>query len=147
MNNVITKAKIIVSKYYRLIKYFSFSVFVTVIDFFIVWLLMKFFNMSLIFANTTGVIIGFIIHYILSSKAVFDAEYGITGFGIYIGTFLIGLFCADFLIYISYKYFIYLTGKDTALILSKGVSIAGPFFVMYFLRKLLYNFMNKYYKK
>lgn len=140
-------AKGIVYKYNKLIRYFSFSVFVTFIDFFIVWILMKFFGLSIVFANTIGVIIGFIIHYILSSKSVFDTKYGIKGFIAYLGTFLIGLILADLLIYISYKYFMYFFGNYTSLMLSKGVSILAPFFIMYFLRKLIYRVMNKYYNR
>lgn len=126
-----------------ILKYLFYSTIVTVIDFFVVWVLTNFFNVNLICANTIAVILGFIIHYILASKSVFNTEYGIKGFAVYISTFILGLVCADALIYVSYEYLFCFMGHNINLILSKGVSIVGPFFIMYFIRKYAYKILNK----
>lgn len=134
--------KNIINKNKALIRYFCYSCFVTVIDLTMVWILMKF-GMSLVLSNTIGVIIGFIIHYILSSKSVFDTDYGVKGFLVYLMTFIFGLVFADALIYVSYHYLFFMFGNDINLTLSKGVSIAVPFFVLYFARKYAYKFIDK----
>lgn len=126
-----------------ILKYLFYSTIVTIIDFFVVWVLTNFFNMNLIYANTIAVILGFIIHYILASKSVFNTDYGIKGLAVYILTFIFGLICADVLIYVSYEYLFYLMENNTKLLVSKGVSIVGPFFIMYFIRKYLYEILNK----
>lgn len=126
-----------------ILKYLFYSTIVTVIDFFVVWALTNFLNVNLIYANTIAVILGFIIHYILASKSVFNTDYGIKGFTVYILTFILGLICADVLIYVSYKYLFYFMENNIKLLLSKGVSIVGPFFIMYFIRKYAYKILNK----
>lgn len=126
-----------------ILKYLFYSTIVTVIDFFVVWALTNFLNVNLIYANTIAVILGFIIHYILASKSVFNTDYGIKGFTVYILTFILGLICADVLIYVSYKYLFYFMENNIKLLLSKGVSIVGPFFIMYFIRKYVYKILNK----
>ncbi|MCD2346181.1 GtrA family protein [Clostridium guangxiense] len=126
-----------------ILKYLFYSTIVTVIDFFVVWALTNFLNVNLIYANTIAVILGFIIHYILASKSVFNTGYGIKGFTVYILTFILGLICADVLIYVSYEYLFYFMENNIKLLLSKGVSIVGPFFIMYFIRKYAYKILNK----
>ena len=125
-----------------LIKYLSYSVFVTVIDVLVAWILMKF-NMSLVLSNTIAVIVGFIIHYLLSSKSVFNADYGAIGFAVYFITFIIGLVSADSLIYVSYHYVFFMFNDNINFLMSKCVSIVTPFFIMYFIRKYAYSLIEK----
>jgi 6-pyruvoyltetrahydropterin/6-carboxytetrahydropterin synthase len=84
--------------------YFFYSVIVTVVDTGIVWALVRFSSVHLVTANTIGVVTGFLLHYLLASKSVFDTEYGIAGFVIYLATFLVGLVLANWLIFMSYNY-------------------------------------------
>ena len=122
----------------KLIKYFLFSIISTVVDTALVWICLNYFSIAIVVANTIGVVIGFIIHYLLSSKNVFETDYGPAGFLIYLGTFFIGLALADGIIYICYNYLILFLPKATAFLIGKGFSIAIPFFIMYFLRLLAY---------
>ncbi|AAK80535.1 putative flippase GtrA [Clostridium acetobutylicum] len=133
------------NRYGSIIKYLSYSIFVTVIDIAAVWVIMSFLNVGIVYANTIGIIIGFIIHYLLASKSVFNVEYGILGIGVYFITFLFGLLMADFIVYLSYIRVFYFLGKDINFLLSKGASIVIPFFVMYFMRKYIYLFLGKYF--
>lgn len=133
--------KAILKKYNSILKYLFYSIIVTVVDFFVMWVLTNSFNMSLVYANTIAVIIGFILHYILASKSVFNTEYGIKGFTVYILTFILGLSCADFIIYVSYNYVFCLMENSIRLLFSKGASIILPFFVMYFIRKGTYKYI------
>ena len=126
-----------------LAKYFIYSIIVAVADTLIVWILVRCSVTGIVSANTIGVITGFILHYILSSRSVFNAEYGICGFVIYLSTFLFGLGLANGIIFLCYEYVFAGYAIDLRLLLSKGVSIAAPFFVMYFMRKYLFGKLNK----
>lgn len=126
-----------------LARYFYYSVVVTVVDTGIVWFLTRFSVTSLVAANTLGVVSGFILHYVLASRSVFGARYDAAGFAIYLGTFLAGLGFANWLIYVSYHYVFMGCPLDLRILFSKGVSVAVPFFAMYYGRKFLFGMLNK----
>ena len=128
---------------FALSKYFLYSVIVAVIDTIIVWLLTRQNLTHLVMANTIVVSIGFVLHYLLSSKSVFKTRYSVIGFIIYLGTFFVGLFVANWLIYVSYQYIFVDYMMDLRILLSKGVSIIVPFFLMYFLRRYLFFILNR----
>lgn len=123
-------------------RYIFYSVIVTFIDTAVVWSLYHIFSADLIIANTTGVVTGFIIHYLLASKAVFRTDLGITGFIIYLGTFFIGLLLADWLIYTGENYLFAGFQENIRFLSSKGISILVPFFFLYFLRKFLFDLIR-----
>ena len=123
--------------------YLFYSVIVTIVDTGIVWALVRFSTLHLVTANSIGIITGFLLHYILASKSVFKTEYGFAGFLVYLATFLFGLGFANWLIYISYHYVFYAYSVDLRILLSKGVSIAVPFFALYYLRKYLFILVNR----
>jgi putative flippase GtrA len=123
--------------------YFCYSVIVGIVDVCIVWALVRFSPVHLVAANTAGVVSGFLLHYLLASKTVFHTEYGFAGFAIYLGTFLFGLIFANWLIYGSYHYVFSGYSTDLRILLSKGVSIAVPFFALYYLRKYLFLMLNR----
>lgn len=123
--------------------YFCYSVIVSIVDVCIVWALVRFSPVHLVAANTAGVVSGFLLHYLLASKSVFRTEYGIAGFVIYLGTFLFGLVFSNWLIYGSYHYVFTAYSADLRILLSKGVSIAVPFFALYYLRKYLFLMLNR----
>lgn len=127
-----------------LIRYLIYSMIVTVLDLTAVYVMIRVFKWSLINSNTFGVILGFIVHYILSSKKVFNTDYGFRGFIIYLGTFILGLFIANFLIYVSYEYIFQSLNSDVNLLLSKGISVVLPFFFLYYFRKFLYKKLKIY---
>lgn len=121
----------------KMLLYLIFSVIVTVVDVAVVYLLKTFTDLDIVTSNTIGVVLGFIIHYLLSSNAVFDSKYGIKGFAIYLGTFIFGLFLADLIIWIFYHIF------RSGFGISKGMSIVLPFFVLYYMRKTLYDKLER----
>ena len=122
-----------------IIRYFLNSCFVTVIDVIFVWVFARLFGINIVVANTIGVVMGFLIDYVLSKCFVFDEARGKSGFAIYLVTFLFGLVLADWLIYWSSISLFMDFEKDLNILLSKGFSIVVPFFVLYFLRKFLYH--------
>ena len=126
-----------------IINYLLYSVIVSLADIGIVWALVRFSPIHLIAANTVGVVFGFLLHYLLASKSVFQAEYGIPGFAVYLATFLFGLVFANWLIYVSYQYVFAAYSTDLRILLSKGVSIAVPFFAMYYMRRSLFLMLKR----
>lgn len=123
--------------------YFLYSVIVSLVDISIVWTLVRFSEVHLVAANTIGVVSGFVLHYILASKSVFNMKYSTTGFVIYLGTFLCGLVLANWLIYISYEFVFFAYSIDLRILFSKGVSIAVPFFAIYYVRKHAFQFIKR----
>lgn len=121
----------------KLLYYFSFSCISAVLDFFLATLLYNQFSIHYIIANTFGIIFGFVIHFILSSKKVFKVKIDIKSFATYLLTFLIGLVLANLVLLISIE-----TLKLNFNI-SKFLSMALPFFVTYFLRTTAYGFIER----
>ena len=108
------------------------SVFVTVIDVTVSRLSESFVNA--VVANTIGVVVGFLVQYYLTSRHVYNSK-NVRTFTIFLLTFFIGLFLANLIVYFS-RYYLF-GGSDGAMafLVSKGLSIVLPFFVMYYLRK------------
>lgn len=123
-------------------KYLLFSILVTVVDAALSWGLSMRMGVGLTVANTIGVVVGQVLHYALSSGAVFDMEYGATGAVIYFSTFLLGLALANFIIATVFTLVAFLP-KDLAFLAAKGCSIVVPFFALYFLRKFLYSLVKR----
>lgn len=124
-------------------KYLAISIFVTVIDTAVVWVLSMYLSVSLTAANTAGVIVGQIIHYAMASGQVFDMETSPLVVVIYFGTFLLGLVLANWIITSAFALSVGLLGDHLAFLFAKGCSIVGPFFVLYFLRKFLYGLVKR----
>lgn len=114
------------------IKYFLISVFVTLVD--IVVSFGSEFLVPLVWANSIGVITGFIIQYFMTSKYVYNKK-NIKVFLKFFATFLIGFILADLIIYLFRVIIFKNSTKLIVFIISKGFSIVIPFFVMYFIRK------------
>jgi putative flippase GtrA len=128
----------------KLFRYLVNSCVVTVLDIIIVWVLVRLFGVNIVAANTVGVIAGFLLDYFLSVFYVFESASGTNGFAIYLITFLFGLVLADALIYWSSVSIFAGCEADINLLLSKGVSIVIPFFILYYLRKILYSIKEKH---
>lgn len=126
-----------------LLKYLNYSILVTIMDVAIVWILHRFFNINIVYANTAGVLSGFVLHYLLSTNSVFNFKYSAIGFIIYFITFLFGLCLADALIYIGKYYMFKSMNFNMNFLFSKGLSIVVPFFILYYLRKYLYGLVKK----
>ena len=130
--------KYIYQKHRAIVKYFFYSCISTVLDAITVRILFHTFELDLVLANTLGVVLGFIVSYLLSSKSVFNVDVGIASFAVFFGTFLLGLVIANVLIDNTYCLVIGHIPEILAFWLGKLASIVIPFFIMYYLRKFLY---------
>jgi len=127
--------------YKNILRYIKYSMIVTIFDIYIVNLLMSYLSVSIVAANTIGVVVGFLIHYFLSIKNVFAMKLDRIVFIVYLVTFLMGLALADYIIWILYEEF------NFGFLICKGVSIVIPFFVMYNMRKYIYKSVRDKYNK
>ena len=118
----------------KLMFYFTFSCISAVIDFAVSSALFNLLSIHYIIASTIGIIAGFIIHFIMSSKAVFKVSIDTKSFSTYLLTFLIGLILANAVLYISFGI------VKLNFIISKVLSMGLPFFAIYFLRTIAYRF-------
>lgn len=130
-------------RFNKITSYLFFSILSTILDTFIVWITFHMLNVDLAISNTLGVAAGFFLSYFLSLKAVFNTKHGLSSFAVYLFTSLIGLFIANWLITNTYTFFSMYCPEWFAFFISKGISIVIPFFIMYFMRKYLYIWLNK----
>ncbi|CDF12058.1 predicted membrane protein [Mycoplasma sp. CAG:776] len=130
--NSIGKTKNIINEHKSFVKYFMISVFVTVIDIFVSWLTEIW--VPVIYANSIGIITGFIVQYFMTSKYVYNKK-NMKVFLKFFVTFLIGFVLADLIVYIFRVMIFENSNKLIVFMISKGFSIVIPFFVMYFIRK------------
>ena len=100
-------------RFEKIIRYLFCSIISTVFDVAIVWCLYHLAGVSL----------------------VVETRYDAASFAIFFATFLMGLVCADGLILWTEHLVSPFLPKGWAFLVSKGVSIVGPFFLMYFVRK------------
>lgn len=127
----------------QIAKYLLNSCLSMVVDVGIVFLFYNYCKVSLVVANTIGVFCGFLVGYLLTSKYVFRKARGLKGSFYYILTFILGLLMADWLIYIGNTVLFTKASYGINFILSKGLSVIIPFFFLYYLRKWIYQGMEK----
>lgn len=133
----------IIGRFEQILRYLSVSILSTIVDVMIVWLLFNLMSVSLGVSNTTGVVAGFIIGFVIAPNKVFAAGHGFWSFMVFFGTFLLGLLMADLLMVYSYAAVETYLSEHLAFLFSKGVSVVIPFFFMYFARKYLYQLLKK----
>jgi len=114
--------------------YLLFSVFVTFIDMSVSYFAEKIF--ILVVANTTGIVTGFVIQYVLTSKFVYHKQ-NKKAFFVFFGTFLFALVLANSIVVFSRTILFEGSEELYPFLISKGLSIAIPFFLNYFLRNKL----------
>ena len=130
-------------RFRKILQYLFYSILSTILDVIVVWIAFHMAGIGLATANTMGIVTGFIVSYVLSLKSVFDTKHGISAFSVYLFTSLIGMVLANWLITTTYDFSILYCPEWLAFLFSKGVSVVLPFFVMYFMRKYLYFWLNK----
>ena len=143
MKKIMESIKPLLIKYKGFFIYLSTSFLATGVDVAIVWSLLHLGHLNIVLANTVGISGGCILSYLLCSKKVFNADYGIMGLTIYVVTSIGGLLLGDSVIYVSYHYLFNSLGEEFSFLLSKGLSIMIPFFAMYGVRKRWYAAIEK----
>ncbi|MCI8429220.1 MAG: hypothetical protein HFI16_03035 [Lachnospiraceae bacterium] len=133
----------LLQRFRKILQYLFYSVLSTVLDVIVVWTAFHMAGIDLAIANTMGIVTGFVLSYVLSLKTVFDTRHGLSAFFVYLSTSAVGMLLANWLITTAYSLSILYCPKWFAFLLSKGISVVLPFFVMYFMRKYIYLWLNK----
>ena len=133
----------LIRRHRELLLYALVSILSAVLDTAVAWFLFSALGQNILLANTAGVILGFLLHYLAASRSVFKAGYGLRGFAVYLGTFLLGLGLADLLVWSAYRLTRPLLPEGVSFVLSKGVSVVLPFFVLYYLRLFLFRRLKR----
>lgn len=102
-----------------------------IIDFGIAYIVFKIGLVSYMTACNIGIILGFIFQYFICRTYIFEESSFQSFFAIYLGTFILGFFLADLTMWLGFDLL------NLPFIIAKGMSMALPFFIIYFIRKSL----------
>ena len=94
-------------------------------------------DMGIVAANTIAVLIGAVAHYFLTLALVFRLESNVRSALAYGVTFALGLLLQNLIISLLYDHWLAGMGDLPRLVLSKGFSLALPFFLTYYLRSVI----------
>lgn len=130
-------------KYRSVICYIGLSALTATLETAIGYLMVSFFSCNVVVANSTGIVIGATLHFLLTSKAVFHVKYSWRNVLIYVGTFLLGMLLQNTLIWICYERLFRKCLEVLRYLISKAVSLILPFGIMYFVRGSLYNWSER----
>ncbi len=121
-------------KYKKIIMYGLFSVLALVVDAAIFFILTSKTDLNIVLSNTIAMCVGFIVQFTLSSRKVFGVKIDLNSLMVYVLTTLLGFAIANITLKISYD--ILFQGNK---IVAKGLAVIVPFFIMYFLRKIIFS--------
>jgi len=114
--------------------------------------LLYFFNIAfpplksqIVLANTIAVFISASLHYVLTSRLVFQVKMNIKSATAYLITFFIGLGIQNAVIWLAYEKLLpsLIPNESLLTLCSKALSLAASFFITYFLRKWVNEQINK----
>lgn len=124
-------------KYFKIIKYALCSVATALLETVIGWLLLHTLPYGIVVANTSAIIIGAIAHYFLTMLLVFEKKNNAKSFAVYVVTFLLGLVLQNTIIWLFYEQLLINQAEIVRYIISKGMSLVIPFFLLYYIRSYL----------
>lgn len=136
------KIKQLLNKYRQILIYIGCSVFTCLLEAGIGYLLKNYLQYPLVIANTISIFLGAVVHYVLVSTKAFEKKMNAWNLFVYVATFTLGLLLQNLVIYVVYNKCLCMLGDDYEMlryVCSKFISVAIPFFVIYYLRKYLYN--------
>lgn len=127
----------IIKHYQKIIKYLACSVFTACLETMIGWALIHVTPYGIVAANTAAIVIGALVHYFITLCMVFEKRNNAKSFFVYVITFALGLVLQNVIIWMFYEKV--LSGADEFFkyIVSKGLSLVVPFFLLYFIRMRL----------
>ncbi len=129
----------IIEKYRKALSYIVVSMSTAVLETIVGLLLINIFDVNEVVANTVGVCVGTLLHYILITGKVFDKKVGYKTIFIYVLTFFIGLAIQDAVVGLVSALLKNVLDVNLSYIISKFCSLAVSFVLMYNVRKFLYS--------
>ncbi len=107
------------------------------------WLLIHFLGVEIVYANTAAILIGAVVHYLLTLALVFELRQNVQSAVGYMVTFGIGLLLQNAIIWFCYEVLFGGASSFWRFAVSKGISLVIPFFLTYYLRTVINQHVKK----
>ena len=124
-------------KHRKIIRYAGCSVATAALETGVDWCLVNLAHMDILPANTIAILLGAVAHYFLTLALVFELDNNVRSALAYGITFGLGLLLQNLIIWLFYDHLLVSLGDFPRLVISKGLSLALPFFLTYYLRSAL----------
>lgn len=121
-----------------ILKYAFFSGMTAVIESVIGVLLIRLLGFSEVPANTIGLLIGAVIHYLCVTVHVFKGNVNVRTVAVYLLTFVFGILLQNAVVWGSVHLIGSMLGQELRYLAAKAISLAVSFFCTYFIRKIGY---------
>lgn len=131
--------KTLFTKYRQIIIYGMCSVFTCILELIIGYVAKNSLGMELIFANSIGIFVGAVVHYLLISYKAFHRKASLWNLFVYVITFILGFVLQNLVMKVFYEYVFFMLLEIYRYTGSKLASVAIPFFFVYFVRRYLYS--------
>ncbi len=117
--------------------YLLCSVIAALVESGIGWIFLRIFPFHIVIINTMAIVFGAVIHYFLTSIFVFKIKKNAASVLVYVLSFGIGVILQNGVIWLFYDFLLESRSQGVRYAVSKALSLAIPFFVVYFIRKKL----------
>lgn len=135
--------KQLINRFMPIIKYVCFSGMTAVIESIIALLLINLCSLSEVPANTAGIIIGSVIHYLCVTRGVFNGKINWKTVMVYVSTFIMGMLLQNLVVWATVKIIGDSLNENLRYLAAKACSLVVSFFLMYFIRKLGYRMVSE----
>ena len=122
---------------HSLLTYLACSVLTAGIEFVLGWVLLQFFPQSIVVTNVCAIAVSSVVHYALTTRLAFGAKRTAGNALAYALTFVLGLVLQNAIIWACYEHLLQAAPHFLRYVASKGLSLVVPFFVLYYMRKSL----------
>lgn len=140
---MINQMKSLYKKYRQIIVYGLCSVFTCVLETVVGYILKNSVGLGLILANSISIVVGALVHYLLVSYKAFRKKVNFWNLFAYVLTFILGFLLQTLVMKLCYEYVFSILSELYRYTGSKFISVALPFFFVYFVRKYLYTVADK----
>lgn len=117
--------------------YVVISVLAALVDYVVGWFFLDTIGVHILLANSLSILISAVFHFIVTSRLVFHVKTDLSGFLVYAITFAFGFVLQNAVIYVFYEHLLSGLGDEMNYLVSKGLSLAFPFVLVFLLRKYL----------
>lgn len=129
--------KPLIVKHQKLLTYVGCSLATAILETAVGWCLLNLTSLTIVIANTVAILIGAAAHYFLTLALVFKLRSNVQSALAYGITFALGIVLQNLIIWLSYDHLLASLSDFWRYLLSKGLSLAIPFFLMYYLRSVI----------
>ena len=133
-DGILESVKALISKRRKLLVYLLCSLATAALETGVGWCLIRLFPINIVYANTIAILVGAAAHYLLTLSLVFQMRGSLQSALAYALTFVLGLLFQNAIIWLFYQVVFDNSGLFWQFLISKGLSLALPFFLTYYLR-------------